>query len=78
MRKKGRYEANDLLDEYLLNQLAKNVNYMKLCSFAKDLGITQTEYDKIAAPNTNTPDERIHKVSNTQTEYISGRTINGY
>ena len=63
VRKKGRYELYDLLDEFLLNQVAKHVNYSKLCSFAIDLGVSQTEYNKITAPNTNTPNERIHKVS---------------
>ena len=63
VRRKGLYEADDLLDEFLLNQVAKHVNYLKLCSFAKDLGVSQTEYDKITAPNTYTQDEQIHKVS---------------
>ena len=63
VRKKGRYEAHDLLDEFLLNQVVKTVNVLKLCSFAKDLGTTQTEYDRITAPNTFTQDEQIHKVS---------------
>ena len=63
VRKKGRYEGHDLADEYLLNQVAKHVNYLKLCSFAKDLGVSQTEYDRITAPNTFTQDEQIHKAS---------------
>ena len=64
VRKKGRYEGHDLLDEFLLNQVAKHVNYLKLCSFAKDLGVTQNEYDRITAPDTFTQDVQIHKVSN--------------
>ena len=60
VRKKGRYEGHNLLVEFLLNQVAK---YMKLCSFAKDLGVSQTEYDRITAPNTFTQDEQIHKVT---------------
>ena len=63
VRKKGRYEAHDLLDEFLVNQVAKSVNVLKLCSFAKDLGVSQTEYDRITAPNTFTQDEQIHKVT---------------
>ena len=69
VRKKGRYEAHDLLDEFLLNQVAKHVNYSKLLSFAKDLGISHTEYTKITAPDTNTPDEWIYQVS-TLTDVI--------
>ena len=63
VRKKGRYEAHDLLDEFLVNQVAKSVNVLKLCSFAKDLGVSQTEYDRITAPNTFTQDEQIHKIN---------------
>ena len=62
VRKKGRYEGHDLADEFLLNQVAKTVDYLKLCSFAKDLGVSQNEYDRITAPNTFTQDEQIHKV----------------
>ena len=64
VRKKGLYEEHDLADEFLLNQVAKLVKYLKLCSFAKDLGVTQVEYDRITAPDTFTQDEKIHKVRN--------------
>ena len=60
---KRRYEGKELLDEFLLNQVAKEVNVFKLCLFAKDLGIPQTEYQKITAPNTFTKDEQILRVS---------------
>ena len=63
VRKKGQYEGHDILDEFLLNQVAKHVNYLKLCFFAKDLGVTQTEYDRITAPDTFTQAEKINKVS---------------
>ena len=63
VRKKVLYEGHDLVDEFLLNKVAKHVNYLKLCSFAKDLGVSQTEYDRITAPNVFTQDEQIHKVS---------------
>ena len=56
--KKGSYEGHDFA-EFLLNQLAKTVYYLKLCSFAKVLGVSQTEYDRITAPNTFTQDEQI-------------------
>ena len=62
VRKKGRYDAHDLLDEFLLNQVAKHVRYLHLSTFARDLGIRQEEYDRITAPNTFTQDEQIHRV----------------
>ena len=39
VEKKRRYEGHELLDEFLLNQVAKEVNVFKLSLFAKDLGI---------------------------------------
>ena len=64
VRKKGRYEAYDLLDEFLLNQVAKYVKYLQLNTFARDLGIRQEDYDRITAPNTFTQDRQILEVSN--------------
>ena len=64
VRKKGRYEAHDLLDEFLLNQVAKYVKYLQLNTFARDLGIRQEDYDRITAPNTFTQDRQILEVSN--------------
>ena len=75
VRKKGRYEAHDLLDEFLLNQVAKHVNYTQLCFFAKDLGVTQTDYDRITALDTLTPAERVNKVSTLYDEMFSRRQV---
>ena len=63
VEKKKRYEGHELLDEFLLNQVAKEVNVFKLSLLAKDLGIPQTEYNKITSPNTFTKDEQIQRVS---------------
>ena len=63
-RKKGLYEAHDLLDEFLLNQVEKHVKYRQLNTFARDLGIRQEEYERITAPNTFTQSEQILKVRN--------------
>ena len=62
VRKKGKYEADDRVDEYLVNQVAKHVQYNKLCRLSRDLGISSTEYTKITAPNTVHQDEQINKV----------------
>ena len=71
VRKKGRYEAHDLLDEFLLNQVAKHVDYSKLLSFAKDLGVSQTEYNRITAPDNKTIHERIYQVSTLTDDIFS-------
>ena len=63
VRKKGKYDKYDLLDEYLLNQAAKYVNVLKLNLFARDLGLSLNEYDRITAPNVFKQDEQIQRVS---------------
>ena len=47
------------MDEWLLNQVSKHVRYEKLGPFSKDLGISETEYQKIAVSNI---DRQIFKV----------------
>ena len=61
--KKQQYEGHQLLDEFLLYQVVPSVNILKLRTLASCLGVSQTEYDRITAPNTFTQDEQIHKVS---------------
>ena len=63
VEKKKRYEGQELLDEFLLNQVVPSVHILKLRSFASCLGVSQTEYDRITAPNVFTQDEQIHHVS---------------
>ena len=55
------YEEDDKVDEYLLNQLSKWVLYHRLGALARDLGISQAEFSRIAIA-TNQPDEQIFKV----------------
>ena len=71
VRKKGRYEEHDLLDEFLLNQVAKYVDYSKLLSLAKDLGVSQTEYNRITAPDNKAIHERIYQVSTLTDDIFS-------
>ena len=71
VRKKGRYEAHNLLDEFLLNQVAKYVKYLQLNTFARDLGIRQEDYERITAPDTCTPTERINRVSTLYDDMFS-------
>ena len=63
VRKKGRYSGDDTLDEYLLNQVAKFIKYGQLGPLSRDLGVSQTEYEKITAPNTFQQNDQIFKVS---------------
>ena len=39
-RKKDKYTADDLVDEYLLNQVALHVRYNKLVSLATSLNVS--------------------------------------
>ena len=57
VRKKGRYNGKDLVDDYLLNQIAKYVKYDELGTLARDLSIEGTAYENVAAPK-----DKIFKV----------------
>ena len=52
VRKKGKYGAQDYVDQFLSNQVAKHVKYDQLGSMSRDLGINDAEYKKITAPDT--------------------------
>ena len=55
------YDAGDSVDEPLLNKLSKWIMYDRLGALARDLGISQAEYSRIAI-GTNLPEEQIFKV----------------
>ena len=55
------YQEDDRIDEYLLNQLSKYILYNRLGALARDLGISQAEFSRIATA-TNQPEEQIFKV----------------
>ena len=56
------YEEDDKVDEYLLNQLSKWILYHCLGALARDLGISQAEYSRIAIASSQ-PEEQIFRVS---------------
>ena len=56
------FEEEDPVDEYLLNQLSKWILYHRLGALARDLGISQAEFSRIAIATTQ-PQEQIFKVS---------------
>ena len=64
------YEEEDLVDEYLLNQLSKWILYHRLRPFARDLGITDAEVSRIVIPS-KTPEEQIFQVRDLQTHLRS-------
>ena len=63
VRKKGLYEEDDRVEEFLVNQVAKFIRYEKLGLFAKDVRIRERELEIIMAPNYLNPRDRIAKVS---------------
>ena len=65
VQKSGRFgcHGDDKLDEFLLNQVAKFVKYGQLGPLSRDLRISQTDYEKITAPNTFPQNDQIFRVS---------------
>ena len=62
VRKKGLYEGDDRVEEFLLNQVAKFVHYEKLGLLGKNLRIKEEELETIMARNDLNPSEKIQKV----------------
>ena len=61
------YEEDDRVDEYLLNQLSKWILYHRLGVLARDLGISQAEFSRIAIA-TSQPEEQVFKVTSYMEE----------
>ena len=58
VRKKGKYNGDDRVDTYLLNQIAKHLNYGRLGTLARDLNINKSVYSHI-----ENPEDKIWEVS---------------
>ena len=56
------YKEDDPVDDSLLNQLSKWILYHRLGALARDLGMSQAEFSRIATATTQ-PQEQIFKVS---------------
>ena len=56
------YQEDDLVDERLLNQLSKWILYHRLGALARDLGMSEAEFGRIATP-WSTPEEQIFQVN---------------
>ena len=50
VRKKGKYNASDKVDEWLLNQIVKRVKIEEIGSLARDLRISPEVYRSLEAP----------------------------
>ena len=61
-RKKGKYDAHDVVDVYLLNQVTKHVNPEELDSLARDLFVEESVYQGIENPR-----NRVYKVMRMKT-----------
>ena len=59
---RDKYTGDDWVDERLLNQLSKWILYHRLPSLARDLGMSQAEFSRIATPS-NTAEEQIFQVN---------------
>ena len=55
------YEAEDILDEKLLNRISKKIFYHRLTSLARHLGISDAEISRIVIP-WKTPEEQCFQV----------------
>ena len=55
------YQENDQVDDYLLNQVSKWIMYNKLGFLARDLGLSHSQFSRIAIPSED-PKEKIFKV----------------
>ena len=56
-RKEGKYDARDVVDVYLLNQVTKHVKPEELDSLARDLFVDESVYQ-----GTDNPRNRVYKV----------------
>ena len=46
----GKCKAQAMVDTYLLNQIAKHVNFKELGSMARDLGVQESAYINMSSP----------------------------
>ena len=61
----NKYRSQDLVDDVLLAEVAKEINYEKLDSLARDMMIKGENFEQIIQPNVFPETEQILKVGNT-------------
>ena len=62
------YAEDDPVDDYLLNRVSKWILYHRLGPLARELGISQAQFSRIATA-TNQPEENIFKASEGYIHY---------
>ena len=61
----NKYKSQDLVDDDLFGEVAKEINYEKLDSLARDTMIKGEDFEQIIQPNVLPETEQVHKVSRT-------------
>ena len=59
----NKYRSQDLVDDVLLGEVAKEINYERLDSLARDMMIKGEDFEHIIQLNVFRETEQIHKVS---------------
>ena len=68
--KMGQYGGGDVVDDYLMNQVVKHVNYDELGTLARDIGVRKSTYESITAKK-----ERIFAVSSQNMSTRKARVL---
>ena len=63
-KESGKYGSEDLVDDFLMNQMAKEINDEKIGYLARDLGISISDYEENTQPNVSSQNKKINKVRN--------------
>ena len=62
LNERGTYGSEDLVDDFLISQVAKEINYDKCGYLARDLGISISDYEENTQPNVSSQNKQINKV----------------
>ena len=62
-KKRRKYGSEDLVDDFLMNQVSKEINDEKCGYLARDLGISISDYEENTQPNICSQNDQIIKVS---------------
>ena len=59
LKERKKYGSEDLVDDFLMNQVAKEINYEKCGYLARDLGISISDYEVNTQPNVSSQNKHI-------------------
>ena len=73
VRKKGKYTADDLLDEFILRKVAQHVYHSSVKEFAKNLDVSQTDHERTTVSSGLSIKQQIYEVKreNPLQNYLS-------